>query len=318
MTALPLQPSLAEFRELAQRGNLVPIYTEVIADAETPVAAFQKIDDGRYSFLLESVEKSDQAGRYSFVGTAPRIIFESRGRTIRITESGRVREFETSRDPLHELETLMQKFRLVPSPAVAESRFAGGAVGYLSYDAVRFFEPSIGPAPPDEMGLPETLFMIADTVLIFDHRTRRLRILANAFIENGNADEAYARAGETLASLARKLAHPAQLPVFHIRPPPLPISPSANTTPEEYQQIVRQAQEYIRAGDVFQIVPSQRFETEYEGDPLTLYRSLRLVNPSPYMFCLKLGGEDAGGARFALVGSSPEVHVRAMNGRVEI
>src|SRR5579862_1441492 len=113
----PLQPSLDEFRELARRGNLIPVFTELIADAESPVSAFQKIDDGGYSFLFESVEKSDQAGRYSFVGAQPRIIFESRGRNIRITEDGQVREFQTERDPLHELEALMQRFRFVPLPA---------------------------------------------------------------------------------------------------------------------------------------------------------------------------------------------------------
>ena len=124
----PLKPSPAEFRELAKRGNTIPVYTELIADAESPVSAFQKIDDGGYSFLFESVEKSDQAGRYSFVGAQPRLTFESRGRTIRIVEDGVAREFETARDPLHELETLMQRYQLVPSPAVAESRFVGGAV----------------------------------------------------------------------------------------------------------------------------------------------------------------------------------------------
>src|ERR1700748_1218356 len=116
----PLQPSLAEFRELAHRGNLIPVFAELIADAESPVSAFQKIDDGGYSFLFESVEKSDQAGRYSFVGSQPRITFQSRGRTIRITEDGKVREFETERDPLHELESLMQRYVFVPSPALAD------------------------------------------------------------------------------------------------------------------------------------------------------------------------------------------------------
>ena len=172
----PLTPSLAEFRELATRGNLIPVFTEIIADAESPVSAFQKIDDGGYSFLFESVEKSDQAGRYSFVGSRPRVLFESRGRTIRIVEDGAEQTFETARDPLHELETLMQRYRYVPSPALADARFAGGAVGYLTYDMVRFFEPTVAPSPPDDLGLPESLFVITETQLIFDHRTRRLRV----------------------------------------------------------------------------------------------------------------------------------------------
>src|SRR5215210_1243136 len=161
---LPIQPSLAEFRELAQRGNLIPVHTELIADAELPVSAFQKIDEGGYSFLFESVEKSDQAGRYSFVGAQPRLTFESRGRTIRIVEDGVAREFETARDPLHELEMLMQRFTFVPSAALEDSRFAGGAVGYLGYDMVRFFEPTIAAPPPDDLGLPESFFFLAETV----------------------------------------------------------------------------------------------------------------------------------------------------------
>jgi len=310
---VPIQPPLAEFRELAQRGNLIPVHTELIADAEMPVSAFQKIDDGHYSFLFESVEKSDQAGRYSFVGTAPRLIFESRGRTIRIVENGVAREFETASDPLHELETLMQRFRYVPSPALADARFAGGAVGYLGYDVVRFFEPSIGAPPPDDLGLPESLFFVAETLIIFDHRTRRMRIVANAFID-GDADTAYAAAVAQIEALVARLAQPAQLPAifagrglgdgdnysFH-----------GNTTPAEYQRMVSDGQEFIRAGDVFQFVPSQRFVTDYTGDPLTLYRTLRYLNPSHYMFCLKLPG-------FSLVGSSPEVHVRSMDGRIDI
>jgi len=307
----PFKPSLAEFRELARSGNLIPIHTELIADAESPVSAFQKIDDGGYSFLFESVEKRDQGGRYSFVGSQPRIIFESRGRTIRISEDGKVREFETTRDPLHELEDLMSRFRFVPSPALAEAQFAGGAVGYLGYDIVRFFEPTIGAPPKDELGLPESLFFLAETLVIFDHRTRRLRLVANAFVD-GDPDAAYALATAKIEALATRLAKPTQLPSIYVDREPEPLTPRANTTRDEYMQIVRDGQEYIRAGDVFQFVPSQRFETDYTGDPLTLYRALRFVNPSPYMFCLKFAGA------FSLVGSSPEVHVRAIDGRIDI
>ena len=308
---LPIQPSLAEFRELAQRGNLIPVHTELIADAEMPVSAFQKIDDGSYSFLFESVEKSDQAGRYSFVGTAPRVIFESRGRKILINDGGAVREFETTRDPLAELEELMKRYRYVPSPALADARFGGGAVGYLSYDMVRFFEPTVTASPPDDLDLPESLWVITETLLIFDHRTRRLRIVANALVE-GDPDASYARAVEQIRQLVAKLAQPATLPLVSITPAPEVPAPTGNTTRAEYLKMVSDGQEFIRAGDIFQFVPSQRFETDYTGDPLTLYRALRFVNPSPYMFCMKFAG------RFALVGSSPEVHVRAIAGRIEI
>ncbi|HSI10834.1 MAG TPA: anthranilate synthase component I [Chthoniobacter sp.] len=308
----PLKPSLDEFRELATHGNLIPVFTELIADAESPVSAFQKIDDGGYSFLFESVEKSDQAGRYSFVGGQPRITFESRGRKIRISEDGQVREFETTHDPLHELEALMKRYTFVPSPALEESRFAGGAVGYLGYDMVRFFEPTIPAAPKDELNLPESFFFLAETLLIFDHRTRRLRIVANAFVEDGKVEAAYHIAAEKIAALVAKLNQPTHLPPIFVDREAPPVTPTANTTREEYMQMVNDGMEYIRAGDIFQFVPSQRFETEYTGDPLTLYRALRFVNPSPYMFCLKFAGA------FSLVGSSPEVHVRAINGRIDI
>jgi anthranilate synthase component 1 len=310
---LPIQPPLADFRELAQHGNVIPVHTELIADAEMPVSAFQKIDAGGYSFLFESVEKSDQAGRYSFVGSAPRVIFESRGRTIRITEDGALREYETARDPLHELEALMGRYRYVPSPALADARFAGGAVGYLGYDVVRFFEPSIPPAPPDDLDLPESYFFLAETLIIFDHRTRRLRIVANAFVEN-DIDAAYTAATEKIAAIVARLARQTQLPPIFAQRGLAEDDAYAfdgNTTSAEYMRMVREGQEYIRAGDVFQFVPSQRFKTPFTGDPLTLYRTLRFVNPSPYMFCLKFPS-------FSLVGSSPEVHVRSINGRIDI
>ena len=310
MNPVPLKPGREEFRQLAGRGNVIPVYTELIADCESPVSAFQKIDDGGYSFLLESAEKNDQVGRYSFVGSNPRAIFESNGRKIRVTENGSTREYEASGDPLTELQKLMAKYRVVELPDLP--RFTGGAVGYLAYDVVRFFEPTIAPPPKDELQLPEMVFMVTDTVLIFDHRLRRLRVLSNALVEEGNVDRAYDEARAQIEKIVQKLAQPAHLPNISVYSQARPITPESNTTREEYLQTVRDTQEYIHAGDIFQIVPSQRFETAYTGDPLNLYRSLRFVNPSPYMFCFKFGG------KFALVGSSPEVHVRAMNGRVEI
>ncbi len=316
MALPPLSPSLKVFRALASRGNLIPVWTELLADTETPVSAFQKLDAGGYSFLLESAENSAQAGRYSFVGTEPRVILETLGRSVRLTEDGHTREFTSTSDPLAELEKLLAAYRWVKPEGLdaAGTRFSGGAVGFLSYNAVRFFEPSVGEPQPDPLGLPESLFFLTDAVLIFDHYTRRMRVLVNAHVPSPEqADAAYSAAGERAAAILTKLSQPAHLPQLPV--PSQPVAPAearSNTTPEEYKAMVRASQEYIHAGDIFQIVPSQRFETTYEGDALTLYRTLRDVNPSPYMFCLKLAG------RFSLVGSSPEVHVRATNGHVEI
>src|SRR5688572_12576997 len=228
--------SLAEFRELAKRGNLIPVYAELIADAETPVSAFHKLDDGSgYSFLFESVEKHDQAGRYSFVGIRPHLVFESHGAKIRVTEGATMREFETTRDPLHELESLMQRYRYVSSPALADARFAGGAVGFLTYDMVRFFEPTVPPPPPDDLGLPESLFTITDTVLIFDHRTRRLRIVVNALVE-GDIDNAYKRASDRIDEIVERLNRPTTLPMLPITAAPDLPAPTGNTTREEFKK----------------------------------------------------------------------------------
>lgn len=311
MTHLKIYPALEEFRALAQRGNLIPVHAEFIADSDTPVSAFQKIDDGTYAFLLESAEQNDEGGRYSFVGASPRIIFESTGRTIRVTENGTTREFETEKDPLFELETLMSRYRPVPERR-EHSRFEGGAVGFLTYDMVRHFEPSVGAPQAEGLGLPESLFMIAETVLIFDHKTRGLKIVSNALVEENGVEAAYARAEAEIARLAARLALSSALPQIDAAGQPESIEARCNTTPEQYMQMVRDSHEYIHAGDIFQIVPSQRFETDYTGDPLTLYRTLRFVNPSPYMFIVKCAG------RFSLVGSSPEVHVRAVDRQVEI
>src|SRR4030095_2427515 len=163
--------------------------------------------------LFESVEKHDQAGRYSFVGVRPHVIFESQGTAIRITEGSAVREFETVRDPLHELEALMQRYRYVASPALADARFAGGAVGFLTYDMVRFFEPTVQAPPPDDLGMPESLFTITDTVLIFDHRTRRLRIVVNALVEN-DVDGAFKRTSNRIGEIVERLYKTTTLPML--------------------------------------------------------------------------------------------------------
>lgn len=304
------KPSRGEFKTLALQGNLIPIFTEIISDCETPVSAFSKIDDGGYSFLLESAEHVDEGGRYSLVGSNPTILFESRDRAIRITQNGKIREFQTPSDPLMELQTLMAAYK--PVPMDEQLRFSGGAVGFMSYDMVRFFEPSVGLPPKDDLQLPESVFLVARTVLSFDHKLRRLRVISNAYTEGRDLDQVYDEAIREIEQVLLKLARPVQLPAVSTLEKSSPLECTSNTLPEEYKLMVRQTQEFIHAGDIFQIVPSQRFEARYTGDALTLYRSLRLVNPSPYMFCLKFGD------RFSLVGSSPEVHVRSINGQVEI
>jgi len=314
MPQLHLQPDFATFQSLAQKGNLVPVMAELAADYETPLSAFQKIHDGRCGFLLESAELTQHSGRYSLLGSSPRIIFTARGREIEIEERGKKRSFTTTGDPLTELQALMQPFR--PLEAQPLPVFHGGAVGYLAYDMVRFFEPTL-PAPKnDELGLPDMVFMVTDTVLVFDHRTRKLSIVANVHTDEHPALEAaYEWAREQIAGVIAKLEKPlAAKPLQTFAPKgsyQLP-APMSNTTQAEYEAMVLKMKEYIGAGDIFQGVPSQRFETDYSGTTLDLFRALRHVNPSPYMFCLDFP------QGFALVGSSPEVHVKCMNGRIDI
>ena len=306
-----ITPSREQFRELADRGNLIPVSTELIADAETPISAFQKLDQGGYAFLLESAENSEEGGRYSFVGSDPRILFRAEGRKISVTENGDTREFQAEGEPLRELQKLMSRFKPVAMPNLP--RFSGGAVGYMAYDMVRFFEPTIGepPSESDPIDVPDMIFMISDTLLIFDHRLRRLRVLANALVE-GDVDTAYDIACEKIEALMDRVARCTRLPPINVRhDAPLP-APRSNTTPEEFHAMVRAAHEYIHAGDIFQVVLSQRFEAPFDGNALDLYRTLRHINPSPYLFYLKFGHE------FSLVGSSPEVHVRAIDGEVTI
>jgi len=310
MTALPLFPARDEFLVLAGKGNLIPVYTEFVADFETPVGAFEKLDDGFRSFLLESAESNDHVGRYSFLGSEPRIYFEARGTHIRIEDNGHKREFETSTDPLTELQRLMSAFKPVEVPGLAP--FSGGAVGYIGYDAVRFFEPTVGEPPPDQLGIPDMVFIVTDTFLVFDHRFRRLKIFANAFVDGKKPEAVYDEASQKIERIIKKLEVPTRPRLMNAAPVAPSPNPRSNTSRMEFHEMVRSAKRHIEAGDIFQVVPSQRFEVSFKGDPLTLYRALRFVNPSPYMFCLRLGD------RFALVGSSPEVHVRLRKQTVEI
>jgi len=304
-----ITPSMDEFCQLGRHGNVVPVFAEFIADNETPVSAFKKLDGGGYGFLFESTEKNDESGRFSFVGIDPRIVIKTHGQRLQIFELGVERRTETTSDPLDELRNLMARYQFVSNPKLP--RFSGGAVGFLGYEAIHSFEPKVPTAERDELQLPEMIFMITSSLLIFDHRLRTLKIVANAFLDDGPLEKLYARAAESIHAIMRRLAKPADLPP--IPPADCEIQPAhSNFHPEEFKRAVEQAKEYIRAGDIFQVVLSQRFESDFGGDPLDFYRCLRFINPSPYMFCLKFGAD------FALVGSSPEMHVRLIGDAVEI
>ncbi len=310
MNQVPVKPSAEEFAELSQAGNVVPVYAQLAADFETPVSAFLKLRDGKNAFLFESAESTDASGRWSIVGSQPRWVFTSRGNEVTIERDGQVETREREGDVLDELQRLMEGYRPVTHGNAPP--FFGGAVGYVGYDAVQQFEPTVSQTPEDDLGLPESIFFLADTLVVFDHKLRRLLLIANAMLDEADSpEEAYAAARGRIEAVVEMLDCPLHMSplngLANIEAP----EPRSNTTQEEYEGMVVQAKEYITAGDAFQIVPSQRFEADFDGAPIDLYRALRHINPSPYMFVYETPD-------FSLVGSSPEVHVRAIDGRIDI
>ena len=305
-----IRPSRSAFAEQAAAARVVPVWTEIVADGDTPVSAFAKLGGSAPSFLLESAEQNDQVGRYSFIGFGAQATFTATGKSVTLTDGGLTKTFAAKRDPLDELERWMERFRVARHPELPP--FCGGAVGYLGYDCVRWFEPTIPEPPKDELGIPDMFFQITGTVVVFDHKRRRIQIVANAFIDDRGIDAAYDAAEARIANVLEALRRPLAFDPIFTGTTPTQAESASNTTRAEYHAMVEKAQEYIRAGDIFQIVPSQRVETAFPGDALDLYRALRFVNPSPYMFCLRCPGG------YSLVGSSPEVHVRLTDSLVEI
>lgn len=295
-------PSRSEFLELAQQGNLIPVYREVIADLETPVSAMAKLGTGAPSFLLESVEGGENLGRYSFLGCGAHTLFRSVGNAVEVTRSGRTDVLPTQ-NPLVLLRQIMSQYQ--PVPVSGLPRFYGGAVGYMGYEMVRFFE-RVPTTRPDELGLPDALFMLTDVVVAFDHVRRVMKVIATADLTTtASAVEAYELAVQRIEETLGQLQEPSPARPLLAAPVSDAYDPSleAHFAKDEYLAAVEAAKEYIRAGDIFQVVLSQRFSSSVSASPFDNYRWLRTVNPSPYLFYLNFG-------EVSLVGSSPEVMVR--------
>lgn len=303
-----ISPTFTEFEARAREGNLIPVYREILADLETPVSAFLKIGGGQpHSFLLESVAGGEHISRYSFIGGGAFMVLKTKGNTVRITREGRTQERELApgEDPLHVLKGLMDTFRFVPDPELPP--FCGGAVGYSAYDTVRFFE-KLPDQKPDDLQLPDCYYVFTDTLLIFDHVKHRIKVLCLARVE-GDAQAAYdsalAKIDALVAKLRQPLAHPeAGEPKEHVE-----LQVRANMSREEHREAVLRAKEYIAAGDIIQVVLSRRMEVDVTVPPFQVYRALRSVNPSPYMFFLQF--EDC-----QLIGASPEILVTERGGEV--
>ncbi len=299
-------PDFPAFCQLLNSGNLIPVYREIMADMDTPVTAFKKIDDGHFSFLLESIEGGEKWARYSFLGSNPSIIIRSRGETVEIIENGTLSRQRTP-DPLGAIRALLARF--TPVEVEGLPRFFGGAVGYFGYDMVRHFEhlPTGKPAVLDAW---DSYFLVTDTIIIFDTMRQKIKVVSNAHLDGSQTPEAaYAEAtGKINAIIARLRTSLAFQPVPGTR---AAINFRSNISRETFETAVERAKEYVRAGDVIQVVLSQRFSGELTADPLDIYRVLRTLNPSPYMFFLRL--DDT-----VIAGASPEVMVRKEASNVEL
>jgi len=308
---MDVHPTKDEFLELASKGNVIPVFADLMADFETPVSAYAKLRSHGPAYLLESVEGGERLSRYSFIGCRPRKVFACGPKVTEIREQGRgARTVPTPADPLSLVEEELRGFRPVRLPGLP--RFTGGAVGYISYEYVTRIEPTVPTAPRDELGIPLIYFMLSDTLLIFDRVKQTLRLCVNAHVPDAaGAAKAYLAAEAELRELFEILKQPRSLAPAPLVAAPRVEVPVSNFTRREYEKLVESVKEYIRAGDIIQVVPSQRFTRPFTKTPLDLYRALRTVNPSPYTFIMDAGD-------FALVGASPEVHVRLTDGLVEI
>jgi anthranilate synthase component 1 len=343
-----ISPSLDEFLKLAGQGNLIPVTTRILADIETPLSAYRKIRGQGESFLFESVEGGEHLGRYSFVGCNPRSAIKQIGNRVEVIESGKMVEsfaIERSatvpvaagpqsgathespglsaigsaaagtaalhvRDGLEVVERVMKKYRPVTLPGLP--RFTGGAVGFIGYEFIHDVEPVVPRPTHDELGTPTMYFIVADQLLVFDRVAQTITVLVNAAIDEASSPaEAYETAVDEIERLLSLLEQPSEHHPVSV-PGEVPSLPfTSNQAKDKFLANVQASKKFITAGDIIQVVGSQRFSVETKASPLDVYRAARSVNPSPYMFLLELDG-------FSLVGASPEIHVRCEDQKVEI
>jgi len=288
-------PSEKEFLKLAKKGNLIPVYREILADLETPASAFMKIDKGRYSYLLESVEGAEKLARYSFMGSAPSLVFKAKGK----------------KDPLLEIKKIMDRYRFVPVKGLP--RFCGGLVGFLGYDTVRFFE-RLPDKNPDDLKIADSIFVLTDTLLIFDHLRHTIKIVSNVFTEDKKSKAALLKSYKQATAKIEKIIKQLQTGRVHAAKAVkcrAPLKIQSNFSKKAFKESVSKAKKYIRSGDIVQTVLSQRLKVKIKADAFNIYRVLRSINPSPYMYYLKFGD-------VKIVGSSPEIMVRCEDGVAEV
>ena len=318
-------PTLEGFLKLASQGNLIPVTRQLLADVETPLSAYRKIRGAGESFLFESVEGGEHLGRYSFVGCNPRAVVRQVGRTVEVIENGKVVETfaiqpepaadasasaPSLRDGLAAVERVMKKYQAVPVPGLP--RFTGGAVGLIGYEFIHDVEPVVPRPPQDDLHTPVIYFLIADQLLIFDRAAQTITVLVNAVLDDAaSPGEAYENATSEIDRLVSLLEQPTEHRPVTVPTEVAELPFESNQPREKFLANVLKAKQYITSGDIIQVVGSQRFSVPAKASPVDVYRAVRSINPSPYMFLLELQG-------FSLVGASPETHVRCEDHKVEI
>ncbi len=300
-------PAFDDFCRLSEQGNLIPVYCEIMADMDTPVTAFRKIDDGICSFLLESIEGGEKWARYSFIGASPSLVFRSKGNRVEIVKGDQINVMESS-DPTRLLSDILAEYNPVQLPGLP--RFTGGAVGYLGYDMIRHFE-GLSTQIPDSIGAFDSFFMITDSLLIFDNVKQKIQVVATAHLNDDiSHKDAYSNAVARIESLAGRL----RAPLNHAattQPAVCSVGFTSNIEKADFEAAVCKAKEYVKSGDIIQVVLSQRMSGDLTVDPFDIYRVLRTLNPSPYMFFLRCGDT-------VVTGASPEVMVRKEGTLVEL
>lgn len=301
------QPKLNEFLKLTKKGNVIPVYREINADLDTPVSAFIKSGKSEYAFLFESVDGGEKIARFSFIGSNPSLVFKSKGRRIQIEypQKKRSHSFLTKSSPLDEIKKIMRDFKSVEVPGLP--RFYGGLVGYIGYDLVRFFE-KLPDKNKDDLKLPDSVLMLTDTILIFDHINHTVKIVTNIILPKKTISDAqkkriYDRAVKKIELINAAFRNPIKLQEPRNDRKTGKENVRSNFKKAAFKNIVKKAKDYIKKGDVIQVVLSQRFQVKIKKSPFQIYRNLRSLNPSPYMFFLKL-------KETSLIGSSPEMLVR--------
>jgi len=304
---LNIQPSFFEFKQMAKRGNLIPVYQEFLADMDTPVSAYLKIRDKSFSYLLESADGGKRWGRYSFIGFKPFLIAVSRNQEMEILEGTEKKVLKDIGNPIYVLKDLIKKLRPVTIKNL--SPFQGGFVGYFNYDLIRKWEYLPGISPQD-VKMPESVFMFSKRLIIFDHLTHQIKVVAFAHLQkNDDLKKLYDQACQEVDETIKTLKHP--LSSVSERDPLSFTDLDTNLNQKDFEKSVRKAKDHIVAGDAIQVVLSQKFSGNISGDDFALYRNLRSINPSPYMFYLNFG-------EIKLIGSSPEILVRLTDEKIEL